>query len=82
MPPTPTVGPVPAGHVISQEETSGRGPNGNYVPGVNVTAALDGSGTTFTVFVPKDRYTPQAVQAALEEQAAKVAAVHAITFGG
>lgn len=73
---------VPAGRVVAQAEAIGQDASGNYVPGVNVTATLANGGPTFTVFIPKASYSPDAVKAALEEQASKVAAIHSLTFGG
>lgn len=72
---------APKGHVIAQTEGPGQDAAGNFVQGMNVTAVLDDTGTTFTVFIPLAQYNPDTVRARLEERAAQVAGVHGITFG-
>jgi hypothetical protein len=51
-------------HVVGQQETMGLDPMGRAVDGVKVTFQTD-RGLTGTVFVPRDRYNPDNVKAAI-----------------
>jgi hypothetical protein len=64
--------------VTTQQLSSGQDANGNFVRGRNITYQL-ADGTTGMVFVPNTSYTPDAVKAAITEDAAKVAGVAGLT---
>jgi len=67
--------PVTGWSVESQMETTGLDPGGRAVEGVKVSF-VTGRGVRASVFIPKDRYTPDNVRAAIADYAGRLEAVH------
>lgn len=74
----PTRGPQVTWSIVSQAETYGQDAAGNYVEGMKVSFQTP-SGVQSSVFVPKARYTPDNVRAAIAQAVATIEAVHAST---
>jgi hypothetical protein len=67
--------PVTGWTVESQMETTGLDPAGRAVEGLKVYF-ITGQGTRASVFVPKDKYNPENVRAAIAQLAGAMAEVH------
>jgi hypothetical protein len=67
--------PVTGWTVESQMETVGLDPTGRAVEGVKVFF-VTGPGVRASVFVPKDKYTPDNVRAAIADYAGRLTQVH------
>lgn len=70
--------PTTGWHVESQVETMGLDPSGKAVEGVKV-GFQTGKGVHASVFIPKDRYTPDNVRAAIAASAAAIDQVHSFS---
>lgn len=64
--------------VESQMETTDLGPAGQFVPGIRVTFKTR-HGVVSSVFVPRERFTPETVRAAIQAHAEDLDAVQALT---
>jgi predicted RNA-binding protein with TRAM domain len=75
---TTTGAPVPAYTVLSVQQANGQDEMGKYGNGHAINVRLDnGSGSTFTVFVPDaDTANTAKVQRLVESRAIAVAAIH------
>lgn len=69
---------APKWKITGQPQASGPDGNGGFTRGRNVTYQL-ADGTTGTVFVPNANLTPDFVKAAIDDDAARVAAIAQLT---